>query len=117
VRTRSLNSLCRQVVQEVCSSVQSFSPITPGKGSLVKQSADGIVNGTNDMFGFTILRGCVWTRHLELCAIRQEEDPDERVVKLAPVVTLDGFDLPTELIRHISKEIRQNGECVKRKSP
>lgn len=113
MRTRNLNSLCRKAVQEVCSSVQSFSPITPGKGSLDKQSADDIVNGTNDTFGFTILRGCVWARHPELCAIRQEEDPGGRVVKLAPVVALDGFDLPAELIRHISKEIGQSGECVR----
>jgi hypothetical protein len=49
----------------------------------------------------------------ELCAIRQEEDPSGRVVKLVPVVALDGFDLPTELIRHISKEIGQSGECVR----
>jgi hypothetical protein len=93
--------------------VQSFSPITSGKGSLDKQSADDIVNGTNDTFNFTILRGFVWARHLELCAIRQEEDPGGRVVKLTPVITLDGFDLPVELIRHISKEIGQSGECVR----
>jgi hypothetical protein len=92
--------------------VQSFSPITPGKGSLDKQSADDIVDRTNDTFGFTILQGCVWARHPELCAIRQEEDPGGRVVKLAPVVTLDGFDLPVELIRHISKEIEQSGEWI-----
>jgi hypothetical protein len=93
--------------------VQSFSPITSGKGSLNKQSANDIVNGTNDTFGFTILRGCVWARHPELCVIRQEEDPGGRVVKLTPVVALDGFDLPAELIRHISKEIGQSGECVR----
>ena len=93
--------------------MQSFSPITPGKGSLDKQSADDIVNGTNDTFGFTILQGCVWARYPELCAIRQEEDPGGRVVKLAPVVALDGFDLPAELSRHISKEIGQSGECVR----
>jgi hypothetical protein len=90
--------------------VQSFSPITPGKESLDKQSADDIVNGTNDTFDFTILWGA---RHPELCAIRQEEDPDGRVVKLTPVIALDGFDLPVELITHISKEIRQSGECVR----
>jgi hypothetical protein len=104
VLTRNLNSLCQKAVQEVCSCVQSFSPITPGKGSLDKQNADDIVNGTNDTFAFTILRGCVWAQHPELCAIRQEEDPDGRVVKLALIVTLDGFDLPTELIRQISKK-------------
>jgi hypothetical protein len=93
--------------------VQSFSPITPRKGSLDKQSADDIVDGTNDTFSFTILWGCVWARHPELCAIRQEEDPGGRVVKLAPIVALDGFDLPVELIRHISKEIGQSGECVR----
>jgi hypothetical protein len=113
VRTRNLNSLCQKAVQEVCSSVQSFSPITPETGRLDKQSADNIVNGMNDTFGFIILRGCVWARHPEMCAIRQEEDPGGRVVKLAPVVTLDGIDLPAELIRHISKEIGQSGECVR----
>jgi hypothetical protein len=85
--------------------VQSLSPITPGKGSLDKQRVDDIVDGTNDTFDFTILRGCVWARHPELCAIRQEEDSGGKVVKLAPVVALDGFDLHAELIRHISKEI------------
>jgi hypothetical protein len=71
-----------------------------------------IVNETNDTFGFTILRGCVWTRHPELCVIRHEEDLGGRVVKLTPVVALDDFDLLAELIRHISKEIGQSGECV-----
>jgi hypothetical protein len=113
VQTHNINSLCRKVVQEVCSCVQSFSPITSRKGSLDKQSADDIVNGMNDTFGFTILRGYVWARHPELCDIRQEEDPGGRVVKLVPVVALDGFDLPVELIRHISKEIGQSGECVR----
>jgi hypothetical protein len=113
VRTRNLNSLYRKAVQEVCRCVQSFNPITSGKGSLDKQSADDIVNRMNDTFDFTNLWRCVWARHLELCAIRQEEDPGGRVVKLAPVVALDGFDLPAELIRHISKEIGQSGECVR----
>jgi hypothetical protein len=113
VRTCNLNSLCWKAVQEVCSSVQSFSPITPGKGSLDKHSVDDIVNGTNDTFDFTILQGCVWARHLKLCAIRQEKDPDGRVVKLMPVVALDCFDLTAGLIRHISKEIGQSVECVR----
>jgi hypothetical protein len=65
------------------------------------------------MFGFTILRGCVWARHPKLCAIRQEEDPGRRVIKLMLIVTLDGFDVPAELIRHISKEIGQSGKCVR----
>jgi hypothetical protein len=61
VRTRSLNRLRRKTVQQVRSSVESLSPITPRKGSLDKQSADDIINGTNDTFSFTILRGRVRT--------------------------------------------------------
>jgi hypothetical protein len=66
----------------------------------------------NDTFGFTILWGCVWARHPELCAIRQEEDPGGRVVKLTLIIALDDFDFPAELIRRISKKIGQSGECV-----
>jgi hypothetical protein len=56
MRTHNLNSLCRKVVREVRGNVQSFNPITPVKGSLDKKSVYDIVNGTNDTFGFTILR-------------------------------------------------------------
>jgi hypothetical protein len=93
--------------------VKSFCPITPGKRSLNQQSADDIVNRTNNMFSFTILWGCVRTQHLELCAVRQEEDAGGRVVKLTSVVTLDSFDSPTELSRHIGKEIGQSSEGVR----
>jgi hypothetical protein len=93
--------------------VMSFCPIMPGKGSLNQQSVDDIVNRTNNTFSFTILWGRVRTRHPELCAIRQEEDSGGRVVKLTPVVALDSFDSPTELSRHISKEIGQSSEGVR----
>jgi hypothetical protein len=77
------------------------------------QSADDIVNRMNNTFNFTILWGRVRTRHLELCAIRQEEDSGGRVVKLTSVVTLDSFDSPAKLSRHISKEIGQSSEGVR----
>jgi hypothetical protein len=92
--------------------VKSFCPITPGKGSLNQQSADDIVNGTNNTFSFTILWGRVRTRHPELCAVRQEEDSGGRVVKLTSVVALDSFNSPAELSRHIGKEIGQSSEGV-----
>jgi hypothetical protein len=88
--------------------VKSFRLITPEKGSLNQQSVNDIVNQTNNTFNFTILWGRVRTQHPELCAVRQEEDSDGRVIKLTPVVTLDSFDSPTELSRHISKDIGQS---------
>jgi hypothetical protein len=92
--------------------VKSFCPITPRKGSLNQQSADDIVNGTNNTFSFTILWGRVRTQHPELCAVRHEEDSGGRVVKLTPVVALDSFDSPAELSRHIGKVIGQSSEGV-----
>jgi hypothetical protein len=84
--------------------VKSFCPITPGRESLNQQSANDIVNRTNNMFSFTILWGRVRTRYPELCAVRQEEDSGGRVVKLTSVVKLS---------RHISKEIEQSSESVR----
>jgi hypothetical protein len=88
--------------------VKSFCPITSGKRSLNQQSADDIVNRTNNTFRFTILWGRVRTRHLELCVIRQEEEAGEKVVKLTSVIALDSFDSPTELSRHIGNEMGQS---------
>jgi hypothetical protein len=90
--------------------VKPFSPIVSGKGSLNKKHVYDIVNRTNDTFSFTILRRRVWTRHPELCAFRQEKGLGGRVVKLTPIVTLDGLDGDAELSMNISKEIGQCGE-------
>jgi hypothetical protein len=91
----------------------SFGPITLGRRRLNQQSADDIVNRMNNTFSFTILWGRVSTQHLELGVVRQEEEAGGRVVKLTPVVTLDSFDSPAELSRHIGKEMRQSSEGVR----
>jgi hypothetical protein len=65
------------------------------------------------VFVFTILRGCVRTRHLKLCPFRQKKGPSGRVVKLTPVVALDGLDGDTELSSNISKEVGQCSEGVR----
>jgi hypothetical protein len=48
-----------------------------------------------------------------MCAVRQEEDAGERVVKLTSIIALDSFDSPIELSRHIGKEIGQSSEGVR----
>jgi hypothetical protein len=113
VRTGSLNRCRWKTVQQVGGSVKILSPITPGKGSLDKQCADDIINGANNVFGFTILRGRVRTRHPELCSFGQKEGTGGRVVKLTPVVALDGLDGAAELNSNIRKEIGQCSECVR----
>jgi hypothetical protein len=93
--------------------MKPFSPIAPGKRSLDKQRADDIVNGANDALGFTILRGRVRTRYLELCRFRQKKGPSGRVVKLTPVVALYGLDGAAELSSNISKEVGQCSQGVR----
>jgi hypothetical protein len=85
--------------------VKPFSPIAPGKESLDKQRVDDIVNEVNDAFGFTIPRGCVRTRHPEFCPFRQEKGLGGSVVKLMPVVALDGLVGAAKLSSNISKEV------------
>jgi hypothetical protein len=65
------------------------------------------------VFVFTILRGCVRTRHLKLCPFRQKKGSSGRVVKLTLVVALDGLDGDTELSSNISKEVEQCSEGVR----
>jgi hypothetical protein len=113
VWTGSLNCLQRKTVQYVCGGVKSFSQITPGKGSMDMQCTDDIVNRANNTFDFTILRGRVRTRHPEMCPFGQKEGPGGRVVKLTPVVTLDGVDGAAELSSNISKEVGQCSEGVR----
>jgi hypothetical protein len=93
--------------------VKTLSPIMLGKGSLDKQCADDIINGANNAFSFTIPRGRVRTRHPELCSFGQKEGLGERVIKLTPVVALDGFDGAAELSSNISKEIVQCSDGVR----
>jgi hypothetical protein len=42
-----------------------------------------------------------------------EEEAGGRVVKITPVVTVDSFDSPAELSRHISKEMGQSSESAR----
>jgi hypothetical protein len=49
------------------------------------------------MLVFTILWGCVGTRHPHLGAFGQEEGPGGRVIKLTPAIALYDFDSAVEL--------------------
>ena len=43
-----------------------------------------------------------------MCAAGEEEDSGTGVVKLAPVVTLHGFNIGTELCSHIREEVSES---------
>jgi hypothetical protein len=71
---------------------------------LKKQRTHHIVSRTDDVLSFIILRRGVGTQHPQEHAVG-EEGPSARVVKLAPVIALDGLDGGAELCGNIGKEI------------
>ena len=63
-----------------------------------------------------ILSGGIRTRHPEVSAMGEEEDVGAVVVKLTPIIALEGFDGDAKLCGHKSKEIRQSGKFVRVKA-
>jgi hypothetical protein len=75
----------------------------------------------NHPLGLAILRRSVRTKHAELNTPREKEGVRDVIIKLAPVVTLNGLDGEAELSGHQGKEVEEGGEGLrlgmKRKSP
>ena len=55
VRTSRLNRLGGETIEKVCRGVKPLSPVASRKMCLKEQSANDVVDGTNDTFGFTVL--------------------------------------------------------------
>ena len=106
MRGRETKGLGGQDVEEKSCSVQRLGPIRRRHARLKQKGADDIVSGTNDPFGFTVLRRRVGTRHAKEDAMCQEEGARAGVVKLPAVVGLDGLDAGAELGRDIGKKVR-----------
>jgi hypothetical protein len=60
-----------------------------------------IINGMDETLNFTILWRSVRTQHPQKHTMGEEEGTSACVVKLMPVVTLDGLDGGAELCGHI----------------
>ena len=105
------NRLGGETIEEVGGSTETLNPIPRRERSLEKQGANNIINGTDDTLRFTILRRRVGTRHPELRAMGEQEGARRGVIKLTPIVGLDGLDGATELCSNVGKEI---GQSVKR---
>ena len=79
------------------------------------------VYGTNNAFGFTILRQGEGTGHTKMDAQGEEEVTGARVVKLFPVVALDSLDVGAKLGGGVGDEVGKRIVSVRfeaqRKSP
>jgi hypothetical protein len=64
VWTGHTDHLGREVVQQICDSVEPFYLVESQNRSLKEQETHDIINGVKDALDFIIPRRSVWTRHL-----------------------------------------------------
>ena len=94
-------------------SVQQISGYSKGFGlvgwwyrGLQKEGSDGIIQGAEDAFGFTVLRRCMWAGATQQDALGSEEGGDGVVHELRAVVRLKTFDREAKLRVRISNELK-----------
>jgi len=79
------------------------------------------IDGANRTFRFSVLLGCIWTRHAECNTVGEEERTGLRIVEFSAIVALDALDGGAELRANMSKKIRKNRKSLrfeaKRKGP
>jgi hypothetical protein len=121
VRSGSWTGSGGETVEQVGGSVKTLRPEASRKRSLEQKGAHDIVSGANHAFRLAVLRGSVGTGHAQLDTARKEERAGGGIIKLTPVVTLDGLNGEAELSRHPGEEVGDRGERLRleaqRKSP
>src|SRR6185436_7067151 len=75
--------------------------------------AHDVVRRANHPLSLAVLRRGIRTRHTQLNTPRQEEGTGGGVVKLPPIVTLDGLNGEAELSGHPGKEVLEGGEGLR----
>jgi hypothetical protein len=113
VRSRSGRSGGRKTVEKVGGGVKALCPEAQGKGGLDQKSAHDIVCGPNHALSLAVLWRGIRTRHTELDTADEEEGARGGVIKLTPVVALNGLNGEAELSGHPGKEVNEGGEGVR----
>ena len=101
--------------------MEALSPEARGQRGLDQKGAHDVVRRANHPLSLAILRRGIRTRHTQLNTLREEEGMGGGVIKLTPVVALDGLNGDAELSGHPGKEVEKGGEGLRlgaqRKSP
>ena len=93
--------------------MEALSPEARGERSLDQKGAHDVVRRANHPLSLAVLRRGIRTRHTQLNTPRQEEGPGGGVVKLPPVVTLDGLNGEAGLSGHLGKKVEEGGEGLR----
>jgi hypothetical protein len=105
--TSHSDRLAGEAIQQICGGVKPFYTIVSQNRSLKKQGAHHIINGAENVLGFTILWRSVWATHPQNHPISGEEYARGSVVELTTIVTLDDFDGAAKLCGDISEKINK----------
>jgi hypothetical protein len=89
-----------------CGGGEGLNPISWWDTSLKQERANDIIDGSDNAFSFIVFRRGIWTGHLELDVVGEEESTGSVVVDLATIIALDTLNGDTKLRGDIGKEIR-----------
>jgi hypothetical protein len=109
VRTGITDGLAGEAFQWICGSVEPFYLVARQNRSLKRQGVEHVINGVENVLGFTVLRRSVWAGHPQDHPIGGEEHSRGSVSELTTIVILDDFDGATKLCGDISEKIDNVG--------
>ena len=90
VRSGSRRGSGGKTVEQVGGGVETLHPEASRKRSLEQKGAHDIVSGANHALSLAVLSGGIGSGHTQLDTAREEERAAGVVIKLTPVITLDG---------------------------
>lgn len=77
-----------------------------------KESANDVIGGADDAFGFPILGRGVWTGKTKLNAVLQKESARGTVKKFGAIVALKTLDFGGKLSGNVCMKVTKGGEGV-----
>jgi len=121
VRGRKSEGFSGEPVHKICRSVKGLNPVNRREARLKQKGTQNVIDGANRTFRFSVLLGCIWTRHAECNTVGEEERAGLRIVEFSAIIALDSLDGGAELRANMSKKIRKNRKSLgfeaKRKGP
>ena len=99
-------------VEKISGSVEGLHLVGWWEASLEHEGTHGVISGTDDKFGTTILRRSMRTGHANGGAMSEEKGTSGGVVEFVTVVALDGLKRGAELSSDIRKKVRKGRKCV-----
>jgi len=104
VRGRKSNGFSGELVHKICRSVKGLNPVNRREARLKQKGMQNVIDGANRTFCFSVLLGCIWTRHAECNTVGEDERAGLRIVEFSAIVALDALDGGAKLRANISKK-------------